>query len=140
MLHPAPIIDAALSLALGAALGLVYDILRPPRRAMKKCGFMLDLLFCALAARGAFSLAMHNADGRFGLWAVAAGSAGFLLWLALASPLAAPFFLRLWTSVAKGVKKAVKIAKKSIKSANFLFAKLRSRYIISVKKAQGEPR
>ena len=137
MLHPAPLIDALLSLALGAGLGLVYDILRPPRRAMKKCGFIADLAFCALAALGAFSLAMHSPEGRFGLWAVAAGFAGFALWLSLASPLVAPICLRSWTRVEKLAARIKKIAKKSIKSAKFLFSKMKTCFIIKSKSVAG---
>lgn len=141
MLHPAPLFDALLSLALGAVLGLVYDILRPPRRAMRKAGAVLDFAFCALAALGAFSLAMRSEGGRFGLWAVGAGFAGFLLWITLASPLFAPLSQRLWAGVEKFVKTVVKIVKKSVKSAKFLFAKMKSCFIIRKKqsaRAEGE--
>lgn len=131
MLHPAPIIDALLSLALGALLGLVYDLLRPPRRAMRALGILADLAFCLLAALGAFSLAMADADGRFGLWAVAAGFAGFLLWLALVSPLFAPLAQKSWTRVAHLARICEKIAKKTAKSANSLYAKLKSCFIIN---------
>ena len=142
MLHPAPLIDALYALALGLVLGLVYDLLRPPRRAMRFCGLLLDGAFCALAAFGAFSLAMADEGGRFGLWAVAAGFSGFFLWLALVSPLFAPVAERSWTTVYNFIKKVLEFVGKSLKSANYMLAKLKKCYIIKFRKAdeaQGEP-
>ena len=137
MLRPAPVTDVLVCLAFGLALGLIYDLLRPPRRALGRFDFIADLAFCALAALGAFSLAMRDAYGRFGMWSVAAGCAGFLLWLALASPVAAPVAARSWTGVEKLAQEIVKNLKKPLKSVKTLFSNLKSRYIINVKDARG---
>ena len=139
MLHPAPLIDALYALALGLVLGLVYDLLRPPRRAMRKLAFLPDLVFCALAAFGAFSLAMRDEYGRFGLWSVAAGLAGFLLWLELISGLFAPVAARFWSLAARAVRFVVKYAKMPFISAKNLFSDLKSRFILRKKGAQGDP-
>ena len=139
MLHPAPMGDALIALALGGVLGLIYDLLRPPRRALKRAAFLADLAFCSLAAAGAFSLAMRDPLGRFGLWSVAASVAGFLLWLSLASPRVAPAVGRLWTAVAKLGRVVEKNAKKSLKSAKILFSKFKSRYIINERNAESAP-
>ncbi len=48
-----------LALALGAAAGLLYDLLRPPRRRTgPRLGALLDVLFCLLSGCGAFLYAM----------------------------------------------------------------------------------
>ncbi len=84
-----------LALALGAAAGLLYDLLRPARRRSGRgLGAALDGLF-ALAAGGAvFLQAMGAESGTLGLWQLAAALLGFLLYLhALSPPL-----LRLFTA------------------------------------------
>ena len=78
-----------LALALGAGLGLVYDLLRPLRR--RTCDALWDLFFCAAAAAGCFCFAMHSDNGRLGSGELAASLAGFCLYTALLSPAVAPF-------------------------------------------------
>ncbi len=76
-----------LSLLLGIALGLLYDLLRPPRReggALLRA--LLDLFFALAAAAAAFVNAMGAGNGRLGLWELSATLLGFLLYLHLLSP------------------------------------------------------
>ena len=51
-----------LALGAGAALGLLYDLLRPLRRRSRDG--LWDLLFCAAAAACCFLLAMREENGR----------------------------------------------------------------------------
>ena len=48
----------------GAMLGLVYDMLRPIRRAAGRGGGALDVLFCAAGGALFFLLAMRSESGR----------------------------------------------------------------------------
>ena len=138
MLHPSPLSDTLAPLVFGLALGLIYDLLRPTWRKMGRLGFVADALFCALAALGAFSLAMRTEYGRFGLWSVAAGVGGFLLWLALVSPHTAPIASRMWALVGRALRRASKAVKIPIKSAKTFVSDVISRHIAS-RKSRGEP-
>ena len=66
-----------LAFALGAGLGLLYDLLRPLRRRTGDA--LWDLLFCAAAALGCFCFAMRSEHGRLGSGELAASLAGSLL-------------------------------------------------------------
>ena len=80
-----------LSLAMGLGLGLVYDLLRPPRRAGGTTRTrLLDALFAVTAAVALFFFAMASGDGRLGTWELAAALLGFLLYMHLLSPLLLP--------------------------------------------------
>ena len=69
----------AAAFALGAALGLCYDILRPLRR---KCGTVgaagIDFVFALLSCAGLFVFSMSADSGRLGLWELCAALLGFL--------------------------------------------------------------
>lgn len=81
------------ALILGLALGLVYDLLRPPRRRLGRlAAALLDLLFALLSGAAVFLYAMGALEGRLGLWELAASALGFLLYLHMLSPLFYPLF------------------------------------------------
>ena len=83
------------SLLLWATVGLLYDLLRPPRHSTALgVGALLDLLFCLLAGTGAFFYAMSAGNGRLGLWDLTGMLLGFLLYMHTLSPL----LLRLFTA------------------------------------------
>jgi len=83
-----------LAMALGALLGVVYDLLRPLRRRTGPvAGALLDLLYCALAGCGCFVYAMGAGNGRLGLWELCAALLAFLLYMHSLSP----FLLRMFT-------------------------------------------
>ena len=75
--------------ALGAGLGLLYDLLRPARR-LGGSGFW-DFLFCLLAAAAAFLFAMRSPNGVFGSAELLLTLLGLLLYFELLSPLVLPF-------------------------------------------------
>ena len=57
------------ALALGTGLGLLYDLLRPPRRqGGGLLASLLDLLFAFCAGAAVFLRAMAAPEGRLGLW------------------------------------------------------------------------
>ena len=68
------------ALLAGAALGLLYDLLRPLRRRAGRAAPLLDGLFSLLGGIAAFLYAMGAGDGRPEIWELAAMLAGFLLW------------------------------------------------------------
>ena len=81
------------ALALGAALGLGYDLLRPPRRrGGRLLGARGDAAFALLAASACFLAAMEADSGRLGLWELTAALIGFLLYQQTLSPLFLPIF------------------------------------------------
>ncbi len=81
------------ALLLGLALGLIYDLLRPPRRRLGRlCAALLDMLFALCAGAAAFLYAMRALSGRLGLWELSASALGFLLYLHMLSPLFYPLF------------------------------------------------
>ncbi len=83
-----PIRTQALSLLLalgaGAALGLLYDLLRPRRRLSRDT--LWDALFCAAAAAVCFLLALREENGRLAGGQLLGGLLGFCLYLHLLSP------------------------------------------------------
>ena len=68
----------------GAALGLLYDLLRPPRRRFGDT--LWDLLFCFCAAALCFTLAMRAENGRLGSGELLAALLGLLAYWHLLSP------------------------------------------------------
>jgi len=79
------------SLLLGMGLGLLYDLLRPPRHAAgRSAGALLDLLFAAFALAALFLGTMGLSQGRLGLWELTAALLGFLFYLYVLSPLLLP--------------------------------------------------
>lgn len=106
--------SAALLLAalLGALAGLLYDLLRPPRRALRQpWAALTDLLYALAVGAGLFFFAMSAGDGRLGLWELAAALLGFLLYLRRLSPLLLPLFTRAAAKTAKGLERLGKPAK-----------------------------
>ena len=69
-----------LALLLGAAIGLLYDLLRPLRRRAGRMAPLFDGLFSLLSGFGAFCYAMTADSGRLGTWELAALLLGFLTW------------------------------------------------------------
>ena len=75
-----------LGLALGAALGLAFDVLRVPRRHVRGVVFraLLDGAFCLLTFGSVFLFGMTAGDGQVRLFlfaAIAAGWTCYFLWL-----------------------------------------------------------
>ena len=75
-----------LALLLGLGEGLLYDLLRPPRRRLGRCAALPDLLFSLCAGLLAFLFAMGAGSGRLGLWDLTGMLLGFLLYMYTLSP------------------------------------------------------
>lgn len=68
----------ALAFVMGAALGVLYDMLRPLRRRSGRGGAAaLDVLYMLLCGVLSFMFAMSAGSGRLGVWELAATLAGF---------------------------------------------------------------
>lgn len=99
--------------ALGALLGLCYDLLRPPRRGGGAVwASLLDILFGLLAAGAAFVYAMSAGEGRLGLWALTASLGGFLLYERLLSPCLLPVFSSVYTAISGMIASTKKFLEK----------------------------
>lgn len=75
-------VSLVLAFALGAIIGLCYDVLRPLRRRCPpfvKAG--ADFAFALLSAVLLFIFSMSEGNGRLGLWELAASLGGFLAYL-----------------------------------------------------------
>lgn len=116
-----PIRAQALSLLLalgtGAALGLLYDLLRPIRRRGRDA--VWDVLFCAASSSLCFLLALREENGRLAGGQLLGGLLGFCLYLHLLSPLFLPtlercalFWERNWKSMKDRFKKRQLFQKK----------------------------
>ena len=116
-----PIRAQALSLLLalgtGAALGLLYDLLRPIRRRGRDA--VWDVLFCAASASLCFLLALREENGRLAGGQLLGGLLGFCLYLHLLSPLFLPtlercalFWEQNWKSMKDRFKKRQLFQKK----------------------------
>ena len=106
-----------LALGVGAALGLLYDLLRPLRRRGRDT--LWDLLFCAAAAVLCFLLAMREENGRLAGGQLLSSLLGLCLYLHVLSPYLAPRLERAavwlesrWRTVKSCLKKICNSAKK----------------------------
>ncbi len=110
------------ALLLGMGLGLLYDLLRPPRRRMGPGpGALLDLLFALLAAAAAFGNAMGSSGGRLGLWEAACLSAGFLFYGFALSPVLQPLVELPWRVMENIIRSSKKVCKKLLDSTKKSF-------------------
>ncbi len=114
------------ALVLGLALGLVYDLLRPPRRRFGRlCEALLDLLFALVAGWAAFLYAMGALGGRLGLWELAASTLAFLLYFHILSPLFYPLFSACYVFLCSMMESCKKICVNFQISAKKNFQKVR---------------
>lgn len=115
-----------LALAMGAGLGLAYDILRPGRRAGGRLlGRLLDAAFALTAGVGLFLFAMAAGDGRLGTWELAAALVGFLLYMQLLSPLLLPPMEQFFRIIWKILEQTKELTKKVQNMLKKLFPKIR---------------
>lgn len=114
-----------LALLLGLSTGLLYDLLRPLRRAAGMIAAAgLDALFCLLTGAGIFLFAMSAGDGQLGQWELCAALLGFLAWLHLLSPFVLPVFEKIHRFLAAGLALCKKSLKNYIHFIKFFFQKL----------------
>lgn len=117
----------------GAMLGLVYDMLRPIRRAAGRGGGALDVLFCAAGGALFFLLAMRTGSGRMGTWSLAAAAVGFCMYMQTLSAVLLPAFTAVDTAAAGAARGCKKVIKKFCKYAKSIFQKSRECFIIKHK-------
>ena len=107
------------ALAMGTGLGLLYDLLRPPRRqGGGLLASLLDLLFAFCAGAAVFLRAMAAPEGRLGLWELCAALLGFLFYLYALSPLLLPVLelpFRMMENIMRSCKKDGKFLADSAK-------------------------
>lgn len=117
----------------GALLGLMYDMLRPIRRAAGRGGGALDVLFCALGGALFFALAMRTGSGRMGTWSLAAAAVGFCMYMQALSALLLPVFAAIDAAAVRAWQGCKKVIKKFCKYAKSIFQKSRECFIIKHK-------
>ena len=107
------------ALALGAGLGLTYDLLRALRR--RSGDTLWDILFCVSAACAAFLFAMRAENGVFGTGELLLSLLGMLLYFRTLSPLCLPLFASaleefrvIWINTQNFGKKVVQNCKKTL--------------------------
>ena len=124
-------LSLALALGLGALTGLCYDLLRPlRRRGGRAAGALMDALFCIAAGAALFAYAMSAANGRLGIWELAAALAGFLIYMHTLSGVFLPVFTAAADVFYKIMATCKKTMKKSAVSAKIIFQKVRECFII----------
>jgi Spore cortex protein YabQ (Spore_YabQ). len=112
-------VSLLLALALGAALGLLYDLLRPIRR--RGGDTLWDILFCLAAAAFSFLFAMRSEAGVLGTGELLLSLLGLLLYFQLMSPMLCPIMERCARKIGVIWIFAQSIAKKVPKTAKKLF-------------------
>ena len=117
----------------GAMLGLVYDMLRPIRRAAGRGGGALDVLFCAAGGALFFLLAMRSESGRMGTWSLAAAAVGFCMYMHTLSAVLLPVFAAVDAAAVRAAQGCKKVIQKFRKYAKSIFQKSRECFIIKHK-------
>ncbi len=119
-----------LAFVMGAAMGVMYDVLRPLRRRSGRGGAaLLDILYILFCGALAFVFAMGAGSGKLGVWELAATLAGFAGYIYTLSDLVFP----LLDGAAGAISRLLKQVKLKIKNINektaeltkFLFHKVR---------------
>ena len=127
----AQLLALGLALALGTGLGLLYDLLRPPRRySGGLLAAALDLLYALAAGTAVFLHAMGAPSGRMGLWELSAALLGFLFYLHALSPALLPVLELPYRVMGNMMRLFKKIEKIFVKSAKKFFQNVREWIII----------
>ena len=127
----AQLLALGLALALGTGLGLLYDLLRPPRRRSgRMLAAALDLLYALAAGTAVFLHAMGAPSGRMGLWELSAALLGFLFYLHALSPALLPVLELPYRVMGNMMRLFKKIEKNFVKSAKKFFQNVREWIII----------
>ena len=119
----------------GWLLGLLYDLLRPPRRRIGRgLAALLDILFCAAAGSAAFLFAMSAGSGRLGCWELLAALCGFLLYQYTLSRVFEPDVDKIFGFFCLIARRGKIFTKKVFKTAKFYFQKSKECFIIKDEK------
>ena len=127
--------------ALGAALGLWYDLLSPLRRG-RLLTAAADLLFALSALAGLFGMGQFSAEGALYLYMAACAAAGFALWLHLASPIVRRGLRALGARIAgSSLAAAAEKARTRLKEyGKFLFSSAAKWFTMSLEQAREKRR
>lgn len=121
----------AMAFALGAVIGICYDILRPLRyrcSAFIKVG--TDFVFALLSAVLLFLFAMSAGNGRLGVWELAAALAGFLAYLYTLSDMFFAAFDKAFLLICRGGRAFGKHISDAANLVKKIFKKISECYII----------
>lgn len=120
-----------LAFALGALIGLFYDLIRPFRR---RCGIfgrtLTDFIFCLISAFTLFTFSMGAGNGRLGQWELAFALMGFLNYLYTVSDRVFSFFDGKLGALISQSGKIKDQAEKYKRSGKKFFKKMLKCYII----------
>ncbi len=119
-----------LSFVMGAAMGVLYDILRPLRRRSGRVGAAaLDVLYMLLCGALSFMFAMGAGSGKLGVWELAAALAGFAGYMYTLSGAVFPLLDGAAAAIGRLMKRtkccAENIIEKIADLTKFLFRKVR---------------
>lgn len=103
--------ELGLALALGAGLGLWYDLLRPLRRGRVSTP-LWDGFYCLSLLLSLLAFAVYAGRGRLRLFALGAMALSGGLWLRLCSPLVRGLLHRVGGSLGTGLRSFKKFLKK----------------------------
>lgn len=120
----------ALAFVMGAAMGAMYDVLRPLRRRSGRGGAaVLDVLYMLVCGALAFVFAMGAGSGRLGVWELGSTLTGFAGYMHTLSDLLFPLLDRAVVALGgllrgMGLKGKI-IIEKIAELTKFLFHKVR---------------
>lgn len=116
---------------LGMGAGVLYDALRPLRRASTPFwAAVLDIVFCVLSASAVFCYAMGARSGTLGLWELTAALIGLLLYSHFFSRQVFDFFAGVLAALLKTMRFLLNSVRKAAISIKKLFQKVRECFII----------
>lgn len=119
----------------GWCLGLLYDLLRTPRRRLGRgTAALLDILFCAASGAAAFLFAMSAGNGYLGCWELLAALCGFLLYQYTLSRVFMPVGDKIFGFFCRVARNGKIFTKKVCKTAKFYFQKSKECFIIKDEK------
>lgn len=96
-----------LAVAVGAALGLAYDMLSPLRRGIKRLAWLFDAIYALFAGLSIFSLAMSLPYGRLGMWEAAGAALAFFVYMNILSPRISHILAKLFNFLLNPIKKFI---------------------------------
>lgn len=123
--------QAAISVAVGGAAGLVYDALAALRRGRGLVfAFLLDSIFCFALGAGLFAIGYGPGEGELRLFMLACLTFGLVLYFAVLGGKNRRLFGFCITGIGKAAAFAGKPLKKLEKNAKKLFQKLKKWYTL----------
>lgn len=129
-----------LSLALGAALGVWYDLLRGLRRNVRFLTHAADAVFCLTVLFGALCTALFVGGGQYRLFMAIGTASGAALYFLTLGRVFLPLFDGFWRILTAPARLACRFFKKSAKKLRFFSKNLFSNRKLSDKIKRQEPK